>query len=316
MSNKAAQETTTGKAGKGQVKPHIKKYDFKRPKLVSKEVMRGLRKIHDLFARHSKRIFSNALGLEVGVELQTIEPIIFDEFLTTLTTPTALFLFKIEELDEWSILQINTSFCIFLVECQSGGRTMELKEPRNLTRIEEHVMNRIIDKLLTELTHIWAPYVDMTIQNHIYESRPNGRAIMTPIPGIKATFKITVEDIKVPFRICYPYAPLKEELMNSFGNFNKGHNKKSLSSGERIQFKNKMKDVNITAHALLGESNVSVHQLLNLTEGDVIRLDQHIDQPLKIKINNKLKMNGYPGLINGNKAIKIFDIQKNNEDDE
>lgn len=289
----------------------IKKYDFRQPKLVSKEIMRALHKIHNLFARNVKRIFANTLNLKTEVTLHEIEQVIFAQFLNTIEPPTALFLFNIEELGEWAVLQMDPSFCVFFVEHQSGGRSVELGQARALTRIEERVMGRTIQKIFKELTHIWSTYINMTILHHVYESKPaNIRTISSHIPGIAITFMLSIEGIEVPFRVCYPYALLKEQMMSSFGKLDTNNNKSMLSAEQRLLFKNDMKQVDVTAKAQLGETNISLETLMQLEEGDLIKLDQRIEDPLEIHINNKLKMFGYPGIKSNNKAIKIFNILK------
>ena len=289
----------------------IKKYDFRHPKLVSKEIMRALHKIHNLFGRNVKRIFSNSLNLKTEVTLHDIEQVIFSEFLNSIEPPTALFLFNIEELGEWAVLQMDPSFCVFFVEHQSGGRSIELGSARALTRIEERVMGRTIQKIFKELTHIWSSYINMTILHHVYESKPaNIRTISSHIPGIAVTFMLNVQGMEVPFRVCYPYALLKEEMMSSFGKIDTNNPKSMLSAEQRLSFKNEMKQVNVTAKARLGETKISLHKLLSLVEGDVIKLNQLIDDPLEIDVNNKLKMFGYPGVKSTNKAVKIFEILK------
>ena len=88
----------------------------------------------------------------------------------------------------------------------------------------------------------------------------------------------------------------------------------ALSSIEKKNFEEDLKQADITLSTILGESSVSLNRLIDLKEGDLIILDQQIDEPLKIKVNNQIKMNGYPGSMKGKKAVKIFNIQKNSND--
>src|SRR5699024_4381519 len=133
--------------------------------LLSKEIMRALHKIHNLFSRDLERIFTNVLNLKVEAVLEEIEQVISMDFLGRIKSPSALFLFDIEELDDWAVLQIDPSFCIFLVEHESGGRSMKLGEARALTHLEERIIGRTIDKIFNVLTHIWSSYIhiNMTI---------------------------------------------------------------------------------------------------------------------------------------------------------
>jgi flagellar motor switch protein FliM len=312
MAEKADSKAPAATGDESSRKSTIKKYDFRQPTLVSHEIMRGLHRIHDFFARSTSRIFSNALNLRVEIAQESeIRQIIFADFLANLKTPNAIYLFEIKELAQWGILQIDPSFCIFYVERQSGGQSLKLEAPRRLTQIEERVMRRIIEKLLKELIQIWSSYINLSIVRLVFEPKPSNVRTISHIQGARVSFKLKIEDqFEVPFNICYPYALLKAEMMNSFAEFNIESEKHPISSGEHQQFEDEMKRVNITAQAVLGEANMSVSRLLNLSEGDLITLDQHIGEPLRIKINEKLKMYGYPGVKNGKKAIKIFDIPK------
>lgn len=293
-------------------KKHIKKYDFGQPKVASKEIMRVLHKIHNLFSHDIERIFSIVLNLKVEVTLEGIEQAISAEFISSMESPSALFLFDIEELDDWTVLQMDPSFCVFLVEHESGGRSTRLGEARSLTRLEERIISRTIAKIFNELTHIWSSYVQMTMKNYVYESNPANIRIISPnIPAIKISFNLKVGKFEVPFRICYPLALLKEQMVNSFDKFNNKEDKETLSSGQYQQFKNEMKQVNVQTKARLGSTNMAIHQLLNLEEGDLIKLDQHIDEPLGVFVNDKLKMFGFPGIKSGKKAVKIFEILNN-----
>jgi flagellar motor switch protein FliM len=207
---------------------------------------------------------------------------------------------------------MDPSFCMFFVEHQSGGRSMKLGEARSLTRIEERVMGRTIKKIFKELSRTWSSYVKMTILHHVYESKPaNIRTISSHIPGIAVTFMLEVDNMKVPLRLCYPYALLKEQMMSSFGDVNSNDTRESLSSGERLQFQKEMKNVDVMAKAMLGKSIISLQRLIGLQEGDVVKLDQRIDEPLIINVNDRHKMTGYPGVKSGKKAVKVFDILKN-----
>jgi len=290
---------------------HVRSYDFKHPKLVSKEIMRALRNIHELLSRNLNRIFTDSLNQKVEVTLKDIDEVIFSEFLSELEQPTALFLFNIEELGDWALMELDPSFCLYCIERQGGSREETTKPPRALTRIEERVISRIIDKIFKELSHVWAPYLNITILNHVYESKPaNIRTISSHIPGIIIRYEIRVENLMVPFKICYPYALLKEQMNNSFHEPDKSSSNAVLNKKEKKAFEDYMKQVSVPLNVILGEVDISMEQLINIEEGDTIKLNQSIDDPLGVLVNGTKKMVGYPGNMSGNKAIKVYDVKK------
>lgn len=294
-----------GSATDKQVRP----YDFKRPKLVSKEIMRALRNVHELLSRNLDRIFTDSLNRKVDVTLRDIDEVIFSEFLRELEVPTALFLFNIEELGDWALMELDPSFCLYCIERQSGSRAQAAKPPRALTRIEERVISRIVDKIFQELSHVWSPYLDITILNYVYESKPaNMRTISSHVPGIVIRYEIRIDTLKVPFKICYPYALLKEQMNHTFHEPDNTPRPKQMDSRQKKAFEGYLKQVQLPLKVILGKSKISMKELIQIEEGDVIKLDQTIDEPLDVFINGTRKMVGYPGNRGGNRAVKIFDI--------
>lgn len=297
-------------------KKEIRLYDFKQPKLVSKEIIRAMRDIHDLYARHIKQIFSNVLNHSVEVALLDVEQVVFSEYLNEIDPPSSIFLFNIEELGDWAVLQMEPGFCVYCVERQSGGYKIDLEEKRTLTRIEEKIIGRVIDKSLNELSHVWSTYIAFKIENYIYESKPsNIRTISANAPGIVVRFNFKFDDFKIPFSICYPYGMLKDNLLSGNTlNMGKSNTTEALTSQQKKNYEDEIKQVASELKVHLGEANMPLKKLIQLSEGDLIMLNRQIEEPLQIVVNNRDMMNGYPGTINGKKAIKIFNIKKNRND--
>lgn len=305
-----AQEHLIGGSTSGSISG-VKLYDFKRPKLISKEVMRALRKIHELLSRNLNRIFTDTLNQKVEFFLQDIDEVIFSEFLNELESPTALFLFNIEELGDWALMEMDPSFCLHCIERQSGSHEDSSKPARALTRIEERVISRIVNKIFKELNHVWSPYLNISIVNHVYESKPaNVRTISSHIPGIIIRYEIRVDSLKVPFKICYPYALLKEQMNNSFREHDKSSNDTLLSPSQKSSFEKYMKDVKVPLKVVLGQADISMDNLIHMKEGDVIQLDRAIDEPLDILVNGSPKLVGYPGNMGGKKAVKVYEVKE------
>ena len=64
----------------------------------------------------------------------------------------------------------------------------------------------------------------------------------------------------------------------------------------------------------LGHTQISGKDLINLHEGDVIRLDQYATDPFPVFVEGVLKYKGYPGLYKGNQAVQITELIKEDEE--
>ncbi|MGM9956810.1 MAG: FliM/FliN family flagellar motor switch protein, partial [Peribacillus sp.] len=64
-----------------------------------------------------------------------------------------------------------------------------------------------------------------------------------------------------------------------------------------------------------GTTDITIQDFLLLDVGDVIDLNQAIDQPLLIKVGGIPKYSGQPGKVGKKHAIQILDILKGGDED-
>jgi flagellar motor switch protein FliM len=288
---------------------YVEPYDFKQPKLFSKEIMRNLRSLHDIFARSISRIFSSALRTKVDVSLERIDQLSSSNFINKIKSPSVIYLLSVDDSSSGNIIMVMPpGFCIHLVERQSGGYGGEVSERRTLTTIEQKIISRIVGSINNEIMMAWEPYMEFDIKSSTYESKPENIHMASVDPTIVVQVAITFGDKKVNLHLSYPYSLLKEAMNNSVLKKGKKTETVELSKEELESYKYTLSDAGVSIKPLLGETNLSVKNILDLKEGDVIPLNQRADQPLKVKVNNVYKMSAYPGVIHGRRAVKIYDM--------
>lgn len=287
---------------------YVESYDFKQPKLFSKEIMRTLRTLHDVLARNLSRVFSSALRQKVDVHMSKIDQISTSEFIRNLASPNVIYLLSVKQLGGEVITVIPPEFCIHLIERQSGGRGDQLTERRTLTTIEEKIVSRIMKSINQEIIVAWEPYMDFSVYTSTYESKPENIHLVGVDPTIVAKFEIDTGDHKIEIQVSYPYSLLKEAMNDSV--LKKGNQSKTetLSPQALESYKRTLLDAPVTVQPLLGTTRLTVEDIINLKEGDTLPLKQRTDKSLEVRVNGVKKMTAYPGLIQGRKAIKVFEI--------
>lgn len=68
--------------------------------------------------------------------------------------------------------------------------------------------------------------------------------------------------------------------------------------------------------AEIGETVLTLGEILTLEVGDVIRLKEHYDEPIEIKVNGKTKFLAKPGQYKGNYAVRITEIIEEGENND
>ena len=57
---------------------------------------------------------------------------------------------------------------------------------------------------------------------------------------------------------------------------------------------------------ILGSADIRVAKLVGVRPGDVIVLSTRIGNPLEVRVNDKVKFRGYPGISNAKLAVKLI----------
>lgn len=288
----------------------VQPYNFKEPKLFSKEIMRTLRSLHEVLARNLARVYGSALRRKVDVSVGGIQQATASSFVMEIESPSVIFLLNDVNHTDDIIMMMPAGFCIHMIEKQSGGRGDNISEKRTLTTIEEKIINRIMDSISKEIVIAWEPFEEFTITSKKYESKPENVHLTSVDPMLIVKLVIDLGDKKVEVKIAYSYALLKQAIHNSAIKQNSRTKKELMSESQKESYERTLLGASVIIQPLLGTSRLSVKEIIDLKVGDSITLGQRIDQPLEVRVNGVLKMTAYPGLLHGRRAVKVFEIDE------
>jgi flagellar motor switch protein FliM len=120
---------------------------------------------------------------------------------------------------------------------------------------------------------------------------------------IATTFDVELEKVSGTIKIVIPYAtlePIKSKLSVGF-------------QSEQLEvdyiwihrIKEQIMQTTCNILILLGEADLTIRDLLHLKPGDIIQLEQDANIPLDVLIEGIPKFKGVPGVLKGQKALKI-----------
>ena len=85
-------------------------------------------------------------------------------------------------------------------------------------------------------------------------------------------------------------------------------NKREVTETERDALETGISRTKINMTAVVGGSNITVSELLNLQKGDIILLNKKVEDPLEIYVENQLKFKAKPGIKKKNVAVMITEV--------
>jgi flagellar motor switch protein FliM len=283
-------------------------YDFRRPDRVSKDQMRTLQNLHESYARQLSTTLTNFLRTFVEIELVSVDQLTYAEFIMSISNPSCIYVFKMEPLDGSAILEINPTLVFFIIDRLFGGQGRPSEQNRELTLIEQSVLHRIVERGLSDLKEVWEHIGVFSPKVEGYETNPQFVQIAPPGETvILVSLEVRMQNASGLMSICFPYLLLESVITNLSGE--SWMSSQSTSTMEtRTVLEAEIQDLPLTVSTTIGNTNITIRDLLQLQRGDVLVLDKAFDSDLNVQIDGKTKMSARSGLIGRKKAIKITRI--------
>ncbi|MDF2911278.1 MAG: flagellar motor switch protein FliM, partial [Sporolactobacillus laevolacticus] len=105
---------------------------------------------------------------------------------------------------------------------------------------------------------------------------------------------------------CLPHVVLEPIIPKLSMHYWMSEKKNDATTEEYQSLKKRVEHSYVNVTANLGHSQITVDELLHLSVGDVIKLDQHLDQPMVIHVGGSPKFIAQPGKRNKRIAVQII----------
>ncbi|MFD2638282.1 flagellar motor switch protein FliM [Piscibacillus salipiscarius] len=291
-----------------QEQKKVKVYDFKRALRFSKDQVRGLSRIHENFARLLTTYLSAQLRTYVDVELASVEQIPYEEFIRSVPQKTILNIFSVSPLEGRIVFEMNPNIAYAVLDRMLGGKGSGVNKVENLTEIETLIMKRTFEQSMGQLEEAWASMIDIEVELEELEVNPQFVQLVSPNETVVViTLNTTVGDSTGMINICLPHIVLEPIISKLSMHYWMEENVKEIDTEQYNLLSQNIKKVEVDAKVLLGQSTISIEEFLNLSQDDVIVLDNKIQDPLTLTANDEPKFYVQPGKKNKQLAVQVIE---------
>jgi len=293
---------------KGNKPRKIKLYDFKRPDKFSKDQIRTLQMIHEVFARLNTASLSALLRTMVHVHVASVDQLTYEEFLKSIPNPTTVSVIEMKPLNGSTLLEMDPAIVFALIDRLFGGKGYSANIAREMTDIELSVMENVMAKILSNLKESWINVIELKPKLEKIESNPQFVQIVPPNDMVVlVTLETKVGEVEGMTNFCIPYIVI-EPIINKlsaqywYAAVRKGSTTESL---ERLR--KKMDYITVETGVEVGSTMITIEDLLKLETGDVVKLNRLHHSDLVLYVDSNPKFYCKPGINNNKYSVKITD---------
>ncbi len=287
-----------------------KLYNFRRPDKFSKDNLRALRDIHREFSKAISLVLSGYLRMRVEIEIVSVDQLTYEEFVRSMPSPISVGVFEFEPLAGQILLGISFEVISCIVNRMLGGVGNIDSQSRELTDIEKALAKKVINIIIKSLEDSWNTIIPVT--GKFISIDDNYQSIQVATAGeivALLTFEVQISGKHFGlFSLCFPY-PVLETVLGHLSTQHIFQTKGLVASNdERMKMISKINSSTVDVRVQFGTCSITLDDFLQLAEGDIIKLDNKVEDDLIVKVNDEKKFFARPGIMKNQVCVKITDV--------
>lgn len=296
----------------------VRVYDFKRALRFSKDQVRSLSRIHENYARLLTTYFSAQLRTYVNISVASVDQIPYEEFIRSVPKMTVLNIFSVAPLEGRILMEINPNIAYGMLDRVLGGKGSSVNKIDNLTEIDKLLMSQLFEKAVVNMQEAWSSLVDIDPVLEDFEVNPQFLQMVSPNETVViVSLNTTIGEASGLINICIPHIVLEPIIPKLSVHYWMQTTPKNRDPESYNKLTQNIKQARVEAKTLLGQTSISIDELLNLQNNDIIGLNQAIDNPLILEINDEPKFYVQPGKLRNKISVQVLEeIEGGNRDDE
>lgn len=282
---------------------NIKDYDFTNPIVLSDSDLEKLKTHCDQFIYYLSGHLSMFLRTEFNLEMVDLNAELYNNFVGSIPSPSCVTLFKINELNGVSLLDVNSHLSATVVDKILGGRGSTNPEERGLTEIEKALVEDFNLIILEEWCKQWSTFKKLS--PGIIGTETTGRFLQTSPPDamiLILTMEASFGDVSGPIKIAVPYYTLEPVLTNILGQKPSTDDSKAA---KLLKWHDVYDSIPVEVSAEWDAFELTVRDLLNIEIGDIVEINPEIVSKTKIRIESKTCFIGEIGIESDHVAFQV-----------
>lgn len=289
----------------------VRPYDFKIPKKFNKEQLKTISIIYENYGRLLSSYLSGTLRSYCKVEVMTIEEQRYFEYSNALSENILMGVMEMEPLEGSAMITFSQSIAFAIIDRLLGGPGENYEADRDYTDIELQLLKQVVQTMCKLVGDAWENVYAIKPSFSRLESNSRQSQLVSPNETVVIIMlNVEIKDVVGNISFCMPYVILEPVLehLNTRYWFTESKAKPEDERAGRQSLLRSVRKIPIELKAVLGTGQITLQDALRLQVGDVITLDQHVDQKAAIFSGSHKWFEGTLGSWRNSRAIRVDQI--------
>lgn len=280
-------------AGREVREPMVKKCDFRQAGQLTKEQVQQVTLLHAGFPPNLGSSLGAYLRVGIRANLVAVEQITYSEFLNRLPEQIYVVAITLQPAEEVAAMQLELPILFPMIDVLLGGAGQALAEPRDLTEIEEQILESVVSLICRELETAWREILPLKFTSG---GRQKQAQTLTLIDAnervLYLSFEVILNDIRGLLNVVFP-TTVSNVLLRKLAL--QGMVKRRPSTADNsARLREGLLECGFNVELQLAHIPLRIGEIVDLQLGQVVSLHHGQNDSMSLAVNGRTIFSGVP----------------------
>ncbi len=284
--------------------PVVQTWDIRQAGQIGSEQLRAINQLHEVFARNLTTAIGGYLRIVFDCSLVSAEHLTFREFLDRLPERTYLASCDLAPVGATAVLQLDLAIAFPIIDVMLGGEGKSGDITRDVTEIEEQVLEGIVRIMCRELQTAWmAIALEFTFSAR--QQLLQTQRLMPPEEKcLCLSFEIKMSETRGTLNLAIPAVVSNALLRKISADFT--YQRRRSPAGARQQIQRKLLRCFFPVELSMSDLQVPLQNLTELVPGTLLAFAKNADAPAVMLVGDVPLCSATPVRVGGHRAARVL----------
>ena len=278
--------------------------NFRQAGRISKEQLRSVGILHEAFARSLTHSLGAYLRVAFEVNLVSAEQLSYGEFLQRIPEVTYLVSLILRPMNVLAAIEIDLPLAFPIIDLLLGGPGKPEAAVREITEIEEEILDSVVKVIGRELESTWHSVLDVEFA---FDQRLRQADISRLMPlnekVLSLSFEVRMPEAHGMLNVAFP-AAVSNALLRKLTQ-QASYRRQRGTADSRSQIRRHLEDSLFPVELALPSVRVRIGQLLALDPSQVLAIPRSLTAPADLIVSGKKLFSAHPVRCGVRRGVRI-----------
>ena len=282
----------------------VELWDVRLAGQIGREQLQAITSLHETFARNLTHSLGAYLRVVFAATLVSAEHLSYREFLQRIPETTYLASFRLDPMGVNAALQLDLKVAFPIIDLLLGGEGKSMAETREITDIEEQILDSVARIVCRELGAAWQALALEVVFEQRLEAGVAQRLMPPEEKTLSLSFEVTMPEVRGGLNVAVPAVVSNALLRQISASWSRRPARGASDSRRRLM----RRLLECPLQAELGATGVraAVSELAGLAPGDLLSFTRSAAEPASLLIAGQEMFRALPARCADTRAARVL----------